>query len=253
METTRGIRLAAAVTVVLMLTVFSGCIKRTSDPLVAEQDFWSVTEKISVTNPIGSVSITGNGTRLFNPHVRVEKSVQTYSFLGLANPVNYVDNVEVFQGINEGTLNVSVSLKQLPFLERLFVKVSPKIDFVLETPVALDTDVNVDIGNVALQNLVGNINATVDIGELSVTSSLGVFGSQVFDVNIGRLDILLPADMPLFYDMETNMGSIESSGFNAEVERRLLGARTTGVSGTTVMPSSVKGQVNIGNISFKGE
>jgi hypothetical protein len=253
MKTTRGIRFATAVAVVLMLTVFSGCIKRTSDPLVEEKDFWPVTEKISVSNSIGSVSITGNGARLFNPQVRVEKSVQTFSLLGLANPAKYVDSVEVYQGVNNGTLTVSVSVKPLPFMERLFVKVSPKVDFALETPVALDTDVNVDIGNVALQNLVGNINAKLDIGELSVNSSLGVFGSQVFDVNIGSLNILLPADMPVFYDSKTDIGSIESTGFNAEVERWLLGARTTGVSGTTVMPSSVKGRVNIGNISFKGE
>ena len=161
--------------------------------------------------------------------------------------------MEINQGVNNGTLNVSVSVNQLPFLERLFVKISPKIDLVLDTPVALDTEVNVNIGNVELHNLVGDVNATLDVGELTATSTLGVFGSQSFDVNIGSLDVMLPADMPVFYDLETDIGSIESTGFGAEVERHLLGARTTGVSGTTTTSSSIKGRLNIGNISFKGE
>jgi len=255
MKTMLRIRFAMAMSValMLMLTLFSGCIKRTSDPLVEETDFWLVTKKINLSNPIGSVSVTGNSARLFNPHVRVEKSVQTFSLLGLATPNKYANTVEVSQGVNNGVLNVSVSVQQLPFFERLFVKISPKIDLALETPVALDTEVNVNIGNIELHNLVGNVNATVDVGELKVTSSLGVFGSQSFDLNIGSLDVMLPAEMPVYYDLATDIGSIDSTGFNAEVERHLLGARTTGVAGTTVTPSSVKGRINIGNISFKGE
>lgn len=253
MKTRLCIRFAMVLSIALMMTLFSGCIKRTSEPRVEEADFWPVTEKMNLSNPIGSISVTGNSTRLFNPHVRVEKSVQTFSLLGLANPDKYANTVEVNQGVNNGTLNVSVSVQQLPFFERLFVKVSPKIDLVLETPVALDTEANVDIGNIELHNLVGDVNATVDVGELTVTSTLGVFGSQSFDVNIGSLDVTLPAEMPVYYDLETDIGRIESSGFNAEVERHLLGARTTGVSGTTVTPSSVKGRLNIGNVSFNGE
>ena len=246
-------RFAIMAAVVLMLTLFSGCIKRTSTPVIEETDFWPVTEKINISNPVGNVAITGNGARLFNPRVRVEKSVQTYSLLGLANPDKYASSVEVYQGVNSGILNVSVSVKQLPFLERLFVKVSPKIDLALETPVALATEVNVNVGSIELHNLVGDVNATLDVGALSVTSTLGVFGSQSFELNIGSLDILLPSDMPVFYDLETGMGSIESTGFNAEVDRRFLGAQAVGRSGTTVTPSSVKGRVNIGNINFQGE
>lgn len=253
MKTMLRIRFAMVVVIALMLTLFSGCIKRTGDPLVEEADFWPVTEKMNISNPIGNVSVTGSSTRLFNPHVRVEKSVQTFSLLGLANPDKYANTVEVSQGVNNGTLNVSVSVKQLPFLERLFVKVSPKIDLVLETPVALETDVNVDIGTVTLDNLVGNVNAAVDVGEFKVSSTLGIFGSQSFDLNIGSLDITLPAEMPIFYDLETSLGRIDSTGFDAEVDGRLLGARTTGLSGTTVTPSSIHGRVNIGNISFNGE
>ena len=253
MKTRSCVRFAMAAAIVLMLTVFSGCIKRSSEPLVEEKDFWPVTEKITVSNPIGMVSVNGNGARLFNPHVRVSKSVQTYSLLGLANPDKYLNMVEVYRGVSNGELSVSVSVKQLPFVERLFVKVSPKVDLALETPVALDTTAEVNVGTVELNNLVGDVTATVDVGAMAITSNLGVFGSQSFEINIGSLDISLPADMPIRYDLETSIGSIESAGFNADVERHLLGARTTGVAGTTVTPSSIKGRVNIGNINFQGE
>lgn len=253
MKTTLWLRFTMAAAIVLMLTVFSGCIKRSSTPFVEEADFWPVTEKITVSNPIGTVVMTGDAARLFNPHVRVSKTVQTYSLLGLANPDKYMDSVEVYQGVNGGTLNVSVSVKQLPFLERLFVKVSPKVALTLETPVALDTEIAVNVGTLDLHNLVGDVNATVDVGELSVTSTLGVFGNQSFDVNIGSIDIRPPAGLPIRYDLETSIGSIDSAGFDAKVERHLLGARTAGVKGAAMTPSFVKGRVHIGNINFQGE
>ncbi|HDP33841.1 MAG TPA: hypothetical protein ENN29_01890 [Candidatus Hydrogenedentes bacterium] len=253
MKMTVAAKLPTIGALTLALVVFSGCIRRTSDPVVEETDFWPVNQKISVSNPIGKVTVSGDTARIFNPHVRVEKRVQTYSLLGLANPDKYQSAIEIHQGVKDGELQIAVNLQRLPFLERLFVKVSPRVDFVLDAPVALPADLDVNVGAIEISNMVGNMNAAVNVGDMKIASTLGIFGTQNVEVNIGALDMRLPAEMPIRYDLETNIGKIESAGFDARIERRLLGARTTGVSGMTITESYVKGRVNIGNITFLGE
>ena len=73
MKTMLRIRFAMVITVAVMLMLFSGCIKRTSEPLVEEADFWPVTEKIALSNPIGTISVTGDSTRLLIPMCVLKK------------------------------------------------------------------------------------------------------------------------------------------------------------------------------------
>ncbi len=251
MKTLTAAKLLATIGLVVTVAMFSGCIRRTSDPVPEETEF--IADKITLSNAVGAVNVTGNANRIIHSRVQVEKRVQTYSLFGLANPDNYLDRVEVYQGVKQGELHIAVSVKPLPFLERLFVKVSPRVQFDLATPVAMTTDVALDVGDVSINNLVGEVTAKVDVGEMAVDSTLGIFGSQSYTVNIGSLDMQLPKDMPLRYDLETSMGSIDHSGFDMDVERRFLGARATGAMGMTVTPSFVKGRVNIGSINFRGK
>lgn len=247
-------RIAMTALLIILSAAFSGCIRRTSDEIVNTYDFLVFPPQgISISNPVGMVEVTGSVTRMSKVDVRVEKQVQTYSLLGLANPDKYGDRVEVYLGLNEEGLSVAVAAKRLPLLERLFVKITPKVNIALSTPVALNTSVEVNVGSVEIHNIVGNLDASVNVGEMKISSSLGILGNQNLAVDIGNLDLRLPADTAIRYDLETSMGSIETSGFNAEVERRLLGARTTGVNNASLTPSFVKGRVNIGQIEFHGE
>ncbi|MCK5862497.1 MAG: hypothetical protein KAH38_08430, partial [Candidatus Hydrogenedentes bacterium] len=113
MKTIIGFKFTRVFAVALMLLVFSGCIKRTSTPIIEETTFRNITEKVIVSNPIGMVSLTGSNIRVFSSSVRVSKSVQTYSLLGLANPSKYLDNVLVYQSAENGELNVRVIVERL--------------------------------------------------------------------------------------------------------------------------------------------
>ncbi len=252
MKGTACVKIMTILGLALLLTSFSGCIRRTSDAVLMETEL--VADKMVLSNSVGKVDITGDTGRIAYTHVQAEKRAQTFSLFGLANPNNYIDHIEVYQHLEDGEAHIGVSVRSLPLLERLFVKVSPRVAFTLNTPVALNTNVKVDVGNVAIHNLVGHVDATSNVGEITVSSTLGVFGNQSFNVNIGSLDMRLPADMPVRYDLETSIGGIESAGLNANVERRLLGARAAGSQGTPNMtPSFVEGRVNVGNINFYGE
>lgn len=240
---------------VLAGVVFSGCIRRLSEPVYYTTVYDGVSQ-FHLSNAVGKTLVIGDTEHTDQVTISTELRVETYSLFGLSDPnryLGYVDTVEILDE-DTGVLTISASLTQRSFGDRLFVRVLPYVERSLEAPTAIGATFQSDVGNLDLLNLVGDIDAEVRVGELSVTSYLGIFGRQEHNVNVGTLNITLPHDAAFRYDLKTSVGNIESTGFSISPEG-FIGASASGATRPldANTPSSIIGRVDVGNIVVKAQ
>ena len=248
----RGITVVAGVILSLSAALLSGCIKDTSDLFVEEVELRAATQ-VAITNPLGSIKVVGNALNNGDGavFVKTEKYVDTYSLFGLASPNEYVDRVLATPSVHDGRIAMDVHLAGRGLFDRLFVRIVPHVNRIVETPTHIAATAEVQIGDVELRNLPGDVTASVSVGKVTAYAPLGVFGEQQFDVNVGELTLLLPGDAGFQYDLTVDMGTVESTHPGLETQRRLMGARAAGLTGGRQHPGLVAAKVNIGSISVK--
>ena len=245
-----GTKMIIMTMIVLSVCLLSGCIKGRSDVVVEEMEFCAATE-MTITNSLGNVQV--NGLHLNNHDgvifVRTEKYVDTYSLFGLGSPNEYMDLVMSTPVIRDGVLSMNVELRRRSLFDRLFVRVVPNVNRIVEAPTLIATTAEVQIGDLELRNMPGDVNATVNAGKVTVDSPLGILGEQQYNINIGELAVRLPRETGFRYDIAVDIGDIELEAFGAIPQRRFMGRRASGLAGFTQTPGAINAQVNIGTVA----
>jgi hypothetical protein len=246
-----GIKGLLFMAISLGMTMLSGCIKGTSTTLMEEMELCGATH-LAINNPLGNVKIAGVDYNNWDGVVTIvtEKFVDTYSLFGLATPDEYLESVTATPSIENGVVQMNARVSSRNLLSRLFVRVIPHINRVIEAPTLVSTEVNINIGDLELRNLPADVKASVSVGKAAVDSPWGVVGKQEFEVNVGDLEMLLPDDSSFQYDLGVDMGSIEDKDFPLDVQRRLMGMRASGLAGNQQTPGLIGANVNIGTITI---
>lgn len=240
-----------AIVTVLAAAVLPGCIKDTSKVLVEELELCSATE-LSISNPLGNVEVSGAEMNNMDGlvFVRTEKYVDAYSLFGFASPDEYLGKVAATPTINdEGRIEMGVEMAPRGLFERLFVRIVPHVNRIVEAPTLISTDAEVQFGDMEFRNLPGDVKAAVSVGKVTADSPVGVVGEQRFDINVGELELRVPGSSGFEYDLTVDMGKTESKDFDLDLQHRLMGVRASGLNGGLGNPGLVTAKVKIGTIA----
>lgn len=251
----KGTRLIIAMGIMLVALMLPGCIKGTSPVVVEETELCSATE-LSISNPLGNVKISGAELNNLNGavYIKTEKYVDAYSLFGLATPEDYLAKVEATPVMHDtGRIDMSVQMAPRSLLERLFVRVVPHVNRVVEGPTLISTDAEIQFGDMELQNLPGNVKASVSVGRVTADSPVGVWGKHRFDINVGELKLRIPRQAGFEYDFSVDIGKAAAEGLDLDLNHRLLGDRASGLNGASGVPGLIAAKVKIGNIEVKAE
>ncbi len=234
--------------------LISGCIKGTSDISIEEMELCSARE-LSITNPLGDVAVTGSE---FNDNdgvvfVKTEKYVDAYSLFGFATANAYLDNVTVTPTMKDGRVELAVQLDTRSFWERLFVRIVPHVNRIVEAPTYISTNAEVQFGNMHLRNLPGNVKAAVSVGNVTTSTPTGIFGEQYFDIHVGQLELNLSPKASLEYDLAVDIGKADVQDADLNLHQGILGARATGLKGHLDRPGLIAATVKMGAITAKSQ
>lgn len=253
MQRTCKLRIVAMILALIAATLLPGCIKDTSKVQVEEVELYAATE-LSISNPLGNVKVAGaevnNNDGMV--YVKTEKFVDAYSLFGFASPDDYVNKVVATPTINdEGKIEMGVEVAPRSLFERLFVRIVPHVNRMVEAPTLISTDAEVQFGDMEFRNLPGDVNAVVSVGKVTADSPVGVVGEQRFDINVGELELRVPEGAGFEYDLSVDMGKAESNDFDLDLQHRFMGVRASGLKSGVDTPGLVAAKVNIGAISVK--
>ncbi|NLV43677.1 MAG: hypothetical protein GXY07_04155 [Candidatus Hydrogenedentes bacterium] len=249
------IRVMIALLIMLAAALLPGCIKGTSPMIVEEMELCSATE-LSISNPLGDVKVSGAELNNLNGavYIRTEKYVDAYSLFGLASPEAYLGKVMATPVMNDtGRIDMKVQMAPRGLLERLFVRVVPHVNRVVEGPTLISTSAEIQFGDMELKNLPGDVKASVSVGKLIADSPAGVWGEHRIDIDVGELELRVPKRGGFEYDFLVDIGKAESEDLDLDVKHRFMGARAAGLAGTLNTPGLIAAKVKIGSIAVKAQ
>lgn len=234
--------------------LLNGCIKNTSSTVFEEVELRAASQ-VTLVNALGTVKLSGAIQRNAESAVliKTEKYVDTYSLFGLAKPNDYLNLVMTAPTHEDGAVSMNVTLVPRGVLDRLLVRVVPHVNRTLETPTTIKASVEVNVGDVELNNLPGDVRAKVNAGRILASPAMGVYGEQRYEINIGDLEMALPLNADLRYKLQADIGAISTRGVELSLQNRFLGARATGALGLLSAPGYVDAKVNIGSILVRSE
>lgn len=238
----------------LAACMISGCVKGTSDLSTEEMELFAATQ-LSISNPLGNIKVTGAE---FNNEdgvvfIKTEKYVDAYSLFGFASPNAYLDQVEVTPTMDNGHVKMSVALGPRGFWDRLFVRIVPHVNRIVEAPTAITTNTEVQFGDVELRNLPGNVKTAISVGNVTANTPAGVFGEQYFDIDVGQLNLHLPEKAGFEYDLAVDIGKAEFQDFDFNQYPRIMGVRASGLRGNSDRPGLIAAKVTMGTIAVKAQ
>jgi len=277
-------RVAFAIIITTLMVVSSGCIVRVSDPVIEETDLGSAT-KILGSNTAGAIELQGESERIGTIHIRTEKRVSTYSFLGVLNPNRYANSLQTTERLENGTLVFST--ENIPPFYWFGFRITPEVKRTISSPVAIDVELDQNAGNLQISNISGNvsanvdagtctlngiagpvqatveagslyaqmiigpINANVDAGEITISSD-GLIGDNYVDVNAGSITVSLPSSANFRYRLNVDVGEINANPFNVGVSRgNAVGAQAQGCSqGNCDNTAYIEADVDFGEINL---
>ncbi|MFA7691750.1 MAG: hypothetical protein GX117_02190 [Candidatus Hydrogenedentes bacterium] len=246
-DTVRAIGLAL---VLLAAVSATGCAKSTSRVLVEELELCSATA-LSVSNPFGNVSISGAELNNLNGIVTVktETYVEVFSLFGLASPESYLEKVATQPVMNEeGRVEIQVAMAPRGLLDRLSARVVPHVNRVVEGPTLISTEASLQVGDLELRNLPGDVQASVSVGKLKMDAPGGVWGRHDVAVDIGEVSYYVSPDSSFDYDFVVDLGKTEAQGVDLDINAGLVGARASGIVGPLHAPGELRAKVKLGRI-----
>lgn len=247
-------RISLMLLMLFVVLASSGCFKETSVAILEDVELFGASA-LNLSALQGSVKIQGDPQRNEEARTRIQTELQvdTYSLLGMAKPENYLPLVHVTPRQQEGTLVLTTEIAQRSTWNRLLVRVVPRVNRTLEVPTNLRSTVNVRVGDVEASNLPGDLRINVDAGHVLVAPAGEIYGEQRYAVGLGDLEMALPTYTGFRYDMQTDLGTINSRNVALNLQNRFLGARATGVAGLPIRRGNVDAKVRFGSILVSTE
>lgn len=165
---------------------------------------------VEIDSSVGDVRILGTDKEEVTVTYTKWLTVQRYAWDRDRDISNYFDDmtVEVAQS-NTGSLGIVSKLKDVNG-----PGVSARIDLMIEVPRMLLLSVENDVGRIIAKDVRGNIEAKTDVGDVSLDlAAPGRRDSCSVIVDVGDVDITLPADASFTVSAATDVGNITASAF----------------------------------------